>query len=153
VTEPLAAEAASALQKCDTTAAQQVLAEDEAPHSHLDRDAETWRADFEERAAILEFELGLSREEADRQAFIYAVEKWLVSHPEPPREVWRGCAHCLDDDAEASPLITLPVRGGTTVLHAGCVTAWQAYRGADAESALMRMGIVPAATRTEPRSI
>jgi hypothetical protein len=46
-----------------------------------------------------------------------------VSHPEPPREVWRGCAHCLNDDAEASPLITLPVRGGTTVLHAGCVAA------------------------------
>jgi hypothetical protein len=153
VTEPLAAEAAPVLQRCDTLAAEQVLAGDGAPHSHLDRDAETWRADFEERSAILEFELGLSREEADRQAFIYAVEEWLVSHPEPPREVWRGCAHCLDDDAEASPLITLPVRGGTTVLHAGCVAIWQAYRRADAESALMQMGIVPAATRTEPRSI
>jgi hypothetical protein len=41
VTEPLAAEATSALQRCDTLAAEQVLAGDGAPHSHLDRDAES----------------------------------------------------------------------------------------------------------------
>jgi hypothetical protein len=41
VTEPLAAEAAPVLQRCDTLAAEQVLAGDGAPHSHLDRDAET----------------------------------------------------------------------------------------------------------------
>ena len=29
-----------------------------------------WRYEFEERAAILEYDGGLSREEADRQAFV-----------------------------------------------------------------------------------
>lgn len=34
-----------------------------------------WRIDFEERAAILEYDGGLSREDADRQAFEEILER------------------------------------------------------------------------------
>ena len=34
-----------------------------------------WRIDWEERAAILEYDAGLSREEADRQALHEVVER------------------------------------------------------------------------------
>lgn len=39
-----------------------------------------WRDYFEERAAILEFEAGLSRPDAERQAVEACVERWLAEN-------------------------------------------------------------------------
>ena len=43
--------------------------------------AEDWRAHFDERAAIAEFDGGLSRPEAEALAFEHCVAEWLYHNP------------------------------------------------------------------------
>jgi hypothetical protein len=42
---------------------------------------EDWRAFFDERAAIAEFDGGLPREQAEARAFTYCVAEWLNRNP------------------------------------------------------------------------
>ena len=55
--------------------------------------AEDWQARFDERAGFLEHDDGLSRAEAEVQAFECCIVEWLNQHPAPPsRDAARGAA-------------------------------------------------------------
>ena len=55
--------------------------------------AEDWRAYFEERAAVREYDGGRSRAEAERGAFEDAIDQWLACHPAEPTSDSNGCVH------------------------------------------------------------
>jgi hypothetical protein len=101
---------------------------------------EDWRLFFEERAAITEFDGGLSSSEAEAQALACCIVEWLNRNPTPSapgRCVWCGQAEIRD--AVVLPYGTEP---GTHVwLHAECWPAWQEVRRSQATEALMRMGV------------
>jgi hypothetical protein len=102
--------------------------------------AEDWRSFFEERAAIAEFDGGLSRTEAEAQALACCIIEWLNRNPTP--SVPGRCAWC--GQAESNDAVVLPygVQPGTHIwLHAECWPAWQDTRRSQARGALARMGI------------
>lgn len=111
-----------------------------------DRDGltgEDWRAFFDERAAMAEFDGGLTRDQAEAQAFRYCVMQWLNRNPSS--SVAGRCASC--GQAEAKHAMVLPYGtdpGAHTWLHAECWQVWQKTRRAQAMKALTAMGIGPA---------
>lgn len=68
--------------KADVLAALQV---DEADH---------WRTFFEERAAIREYDGGLTRPDAEARALQDAIAHWLARNPLSPGVPEDGCIHC-----------------------------------------------------------
>jgi len=103
--------------------------------------AADWRAYYDERAAILEFDGGLSRVEAEVRAFACCVAKWLNTHPasSPPE----CCAGCGTPDRNGDPLQPF----GHAWLHSPCWPAWQSGRKAQAVDALNAMDITPEGLR------
>ena len=102
--------------------------------------AEDWRSFFEERAAITEFDGGLSRTEAEAQALARCIVEWLNRNPIPSAP--GRCAWC--GQAESRDAVVLPygVEPGTHIwLHAECWPAWQEVRRSQATEALTRMGV------------
>jgi hypothetical protein len=109
--------------------------------AHLSRaqratwDTEDWRAFFEERAAIFEYDGGLPRHEAEVTAWQSCVAEWLRQHPvrsEPVR-----CLAC-GESGKREPLIPY----GTTAhawLHGRGWPAWHQSRKAAAEAALSEL--------------
>jgi hypothetical protein len=104
-------------------------------------DPEDWRAYFDERAAIVEYDGRLSREEAEARAFHCCVAEWLLRNPidsSPDRCLECGKSARIDD-----PLLAIGVVGaGLAWLHCGCVPAWHSARRAAAVTALSAMNIV-----------
>jgi hypothetical protein len=102
--------------------------------------AEDWRLFFEERAAIAEFDGGLSRTEAEARALACCIVEWLNRNPTPSAP--GRCAWC--GQAESRDAVVLPygTEPGTHIwLHAECWPAWQDTRRSQAREALARMGI------------
>ncbi len=101
---------------------------------------EDWRACYDERAAILEFDGGLPRTEAEARAFACCVAKWLNNHPvsSPPDY----CLGCGAPDQAHDPLQPF----GDVWLHSHCWPAWYASRNAEAADALRTMRIIPGCT-------
>ena len=99
-----------------------------------------WRAFFDERAAIAEFDGGLGRLEAERRAFDACVAEWLGRHrvrSAPDCCLACGCGGRSTD-------VLLPFGGGTAGhawLHSECWHDWYAGRKAEAAAALTAMGI------------
>lgn len=102
-------------------------------------DATDWHAYYDERAAILEYEGGLPRPEAEARAWECCIGEWLVHHAarsDPGRCHWCG------DDGRTEPLLPY----GTTVaghvwMHGRCWPAWYASRKTDAAEALREIGV------------
>ena len=85
--------------------------------------ATDWQVFFEERAAIAEFDGGLSRDKAEVQAFDCCVIEWLNRNP--VRSTYGRCIGCGKPESY-DPLV--PFGTETTVhawLHLGCWPAWQ----------------------------
>jgi len=99
--------------------------------------AEDWRLYFEERAAVAEFDGGLSRDEAEAQAFEGCIVEWLDRNPAPSAP--GRCAWCGRSESPVVPFGTEP--GTHTWLHAQCWTEWQKMRRSQAQNTLRRMGI------------
>lgn len=102
--------------------------------------AEDWRAFFDERAGILEYDHDLSRHAAARRAFECTVVEWQNQHPEPSDPghcVWCGAAE--NSDARVVPYGTNPV--DSVWLHPGCWDPWYRERRRKAKSALTDIGI------------
>ncbi len=79
--------------------------------------------DFEERAAFLEFDGELSREEAEARAFEWCIVEWLEHHPvtsTPGRCAW--CGEQEGVDAVIVPFGT--DTNGHTWLHHACWKPW-----------------------------
>jgi hypothetical protein len=106
--------------------------------------AEDWRAFFDERAGIVEFNGGLSRAEAEASAFAHCLAEWLNRNPmySPPGR----CFGCGGYEASHNRLLPVGISSaGQVWLHSGCSAAWYAGRRAEAVDALARMGIRPSA--------
>jgi hypothetical protein len=108
---------------------------------------EDWRAFFDERAGIAEFDGGLPRVEAEARAFACCVTEWLNRNP--VRSTPGRCLSC--GEAEHGQDLLLPFGtqlNGHVWLHSRCWPRWHAGRGAEAVAALSTFGIQE--TRASP---
>ena len=95
---------------------------------------------FEERAAVAEFDGGLSRNEAEAQAFECCIVEWLNRNPTPSAP--GRCAWCGQTEANGAVVVPYGTEPGTHAwLHTECWPAWQEFRRFQAQKALNRMGI------------
>jgi hypothetical protein len=110
--------------------------------------AADWRAFFDERAGIAEFDAGLSRTDAERRAYECCVGQWLIQHPvrsEPGR-----CLNCGGAEKGYDALLAFGTQAtGHAWLHVRCWEAWYAARKAKAVAALAAMGIEISKVSTE----
>ena len=82
-----------------------------------------WRAFFDERAAITEMDGGLSRAEAEDQAYKCCVVEWLNHNP-APSEAGR-CAWCKRETNTDCQVMPFGMNGNDhTWLHTSCWPAW-----------------------------
>ncbi len=107
-------------------------------------DAEDWQAHFDERASIAQHDGGLSRADAERQAFECCVVEWQWRNP-PPVSGPERCAHCGQPLGEIGRdgLPYLTGDGGHVWLHSGCHGDWIGQRRARAVAALAGYGLTP----------
>jgi hypothetical protein len=101
---------------------------------------EDWRAFFDERAGIAEFDAELPRPQAEAQAFECCVVEWLNRNAErsPPGRCL-GCGGVED----CHPLLPIGVdSAGHAWIHSECWEAWRTARRAEAVVALSILGIV-----------
>ena len=101
---------------------------------------EDWRAFFDERAGIAEFDGGLPRDQAEASAFACCVADWLNRNPvrSPPGR----CLGCGEAEHGQDPLLPFGVETtGHAWLHAPCWPVWHASRKAEAVAALSTFGI------------
>jgi hypothetical protein len=102
--------------------------------------ATDWQAFFEERAAIAEFDGGLSRYNAQIQAFGCCVVEWLNHNL--GRSAYGRCVECGKPEYSYDPLLPFGTESiGHAWLHSGCWPTWQSSRKAEAIKALARLGI------------
>lgn len=102
--------------------------------------ADEWRAFYDERAAIAEFDGALSWREADALAHACCVTEWLNRHL--VRSSHDRCLWCGQAEGSQGPLVPF---GTDTVghawLHHRCWEDWHARRKIEATAALAAMGI------------
>jgi len=104
--------------------------------------SEDWRAYFDERVGIAEFDGGLPRIEAEAQAFGCCVAEWLNLNfvPSAPGR----CVVCGEDNHAQNPLLPFGVSlAGHAWLHPRCWPAWDAGRRAEAIAALAAIIATP----------
>jgi len=100
-----------------------------------------WLAFFDERAGIAEFDGGMSRPEAEAQAFACCVVEWLSRHP--ARSSAGRCLGCGQAERADDPLLPFGTdSGGQAWLHSHCWQAWRLRREAESVAALAVMGIM-----------
>lgn len=101
-------------------------------------EAQLWRTFYEERAAIREYDGGLSRPEAEAGALQDAITHWLVCNPLSPGVPEDGCLHCAGALAEDYRVAVL-AGAGHAWLHPACVQAMNRARLALAECEVRRL--------------
>jgi hypothetical protein len=99
-----------------------------------------WHVVFHERMAFAEFAGGLTRSDAEAQAFECCVVEWLNRNPAPSA---RGrCAWCGQPESYGAIIVPYGTEpGGHAWLHAECWPAWYELRRSNARRALVQMGI------------
>jgi hypothetical protein len=114
--------------------------------------AEDWRAFFDERAGIAEFDGELSRGEAEAQAFACCVDEWLNHHPVPSPP--GRCLACGAGEQAHDALVPHEIEPtGHTWLHSRCRSDWHAAPVAEARTALANLGLTaPGATSHDTHS-
>jgi len=98
---------------------------------------EDWHALFDERAAVLEYDGGLGRLDAELWAFEDCVDHWLATHP--PVANGDGCCLCCGtpiSSMEQSIVMVPCAQAHTRRLHVGCAPRWKNVRRWDARTAL-----------------
>jgi hypothetical protein len=101
---------------------------------------EDWRAFFDERAGIAEFDGGLPRLEAEARAFTCCVAEWLNRNSvrSPPDR----CLRCGEAEHAHDSLLPFGTAlTGHAWLHSRSWPAWYAARHAEVAGALETMGI------------
>ncbi len=107
---------------------------------------EDWRAFFEERAGIAEFDGGLSRDQAEARALACCVAEWLNRNPVclPPGR----CPGCGGTERSDDTLLRFSTEeAGQGWLHSRCWDAWHASLNAEAIAVLADFGV---SMRTAP---
>ena len=101
-----------------------------------------WRDFYDERAAIAQFDGGLSRPDAEAQAWECCLSSWLNTNPSP--ETSDGvCAQCGGHLGDFNCIPIARPDAGATWLHAPCHAPWMKSRRRQAGRALRRMGVAP----------
>jgi hypothetical protein len=110
-------------------------------HSANDRcSPEYWHVLFHERAAFAELAGGLTRSDAEAQAFESCIVEWLNRNPAP--SVAGGCTWCRQSESQGAVVVPYGTEPGTHAwLHPECWPAWHELRRSRAREALARMGI------------
>ena len=102
--------------------------------------AADWRAFFDERAGIAEFDGGLPRAKAETLAFDCCVVEWLNRNP-----AWSEsgcCLQCRRGADPGNPLLPFGTEPASHAwLHGACWQAWHRARQDEAIMALRTMGI------------
>lgn len=96
---------------------------------------EDWRAFFDERAGIAEFDGGLPREQAEARAFACCIAEWLNRNPvrSPPGR----CLGCGGNDHADDARLPFGIKPpGHVWLHSCCWEEWHAGRKAEAVAVL-----------------
>jgi hypothetical protein len=101
--------------------------------------AEDWQARFDERAAFLEHDGGLTRVEAEARAFEYCVVEWLNQNPDSSPA--GNCTWCCKPETPSAVVLPFGVGEHHAWLHAECWPAWHQSRRVEAARALRTMGI------------
>ena len=108
---------------------------------NLGWDAADWHAYFAERAAIREYDSGITRIEAERLALEDTITQWLRLAPPPVSAPSIGCIHCGRPEQRGNPLLPLMGGRGHSQVHDWCWTGWVAARWSKACDALSNMGV------------
>src|SRR4029077_18618475 len=102
--------------------------------------AQDWRAFFDERAGIIEFDGGLPRAEAEVQALACCVVEWLNQNP--ARSTPSRCLGCGGGSWPSNQLLPFGTEThGHVWLHGAGGPTWHRARKADAVLALSSIGI------------
>jgi hypothetical protein len=102
--------------------------------------AEDWQVYFDERAGVAEFDGGLSRGQAEAQAFACCVTEWMNRNP--PTSSADRCLACGGNDSTNDPLSPFGADShGHAWLHSRCWDGWFKSRKKEAASTLVAMGI------------
>ncbi len=108
--------------------------------------AEDWQAYFDERAGIVEFDGGLSREDAEARAFACCVAEWLNRNPVNSATGW--CLACGAPGRPHDPLVPFGTEPtGHAYLHHRCWSGWHVGRKSAAIAALATTGIQKGSNR------
>ncbi len=104
--------------------------------------AEDWRALFDERAGIAEFDGGQTRADAEVLAFERCIVEWLnrhLEHSDPDR-----CAWCEKPDRDTHTVVPFGTENhGHTWVHPECWNDWHERRVRQATEALIEFGLRP----------
>ncbi len=102
--------------------------------------AEDWRALFDERAGIAEFDGGQTRAEGEALAFERCIVEWLnrhLEHSDPDR-----CAWCEKPDRDTHTVVPFGTENhGHTWVHPECWNDWHERRVRQATEALSEFGL------------
>ncbi len=102
--------------------------------------ANDWRAFYDEKAGIAEFDGGLPRTDAEAQAFECCIVEWLNRNPELSGA--GSCAWCRGPDDDGHVVVPFGTEAqGHTWLHSGCWSPWSHARRLRAVEALEGFGI------------
>jgi hypothetical protein len=101
--------------------------------------AEDWRAHFDERAGFLEHDGGLSRVDAEVQAFERCTIEWLNANPSSSPA--GCCAWCSKPETPSAMVLPFGTGEHHAWLHAECWAAWHQRRREEAVLALSEMGV------------
>lgn len=105
--------------------------------AHSDSQFSDWM-DWQERAAIMQYDGGMTRAEAEAGALQDAIAHWLVRNPLPPGLPEDGCIHC----AGALPVdyrVAVLAGPGHAWLHPTCMQEMNQARLALAGSEVRRL--------------
>lgn len=83
--------------------------------------APDWQEYFDERAGIAEYDGGLSRADAEAQAFECCISRWLADHPQTQGDA-AICPHCLKPNGEVGRYTIATANG--IWLHGACHVEW-----------------------------
>ena len=101
---------------------------------------EDWRAFFDERAGIAEFDGGLLRDQAEARAFACCVAEWL--NRDPVRSPLGRCLGCGESEQARDALLPFGSEStGHAWLHSRCWPEWQSKRKREAADKLTYMGL------------
>ncbi|HLO75019.1 MAG TPA: hypothetical protein VK196_01010 [Magnetospirillum sp.] len=120
------------------------------PAAGVDWNADDWRAFYDERAAIAEYDGGLPRPEAEARAWECSVAHWCNLIP-PPATTGDGCPVCGNPLGDAAVPVLRP-GGGHVWLHHGCIQPFNVHRLEQARRALAEAGIAIPPTATNERT-
>lgn len=121
-------------------------------YSRSDWTADDWRDFYQERAAIMEYDGEISREEAERLALDWCIMTWMAANPPCglSKELCSACGEPIGRVGEDS----IPLLAGKEShawIHHTCFDKWWLQRRSLAVTALAKMGVFCKAPEFEER--